>query len=368
MLMHSEDCGKFDGRDLRTLTWPHPAGKENQSGAAETRTGFRASRATCRGFSLVELLVSMVVLTVIMGGIVTTLASSQEAYGVSQMQSDMYEKVRGAAELMAQEIGQAGVVTLPAGVTIGGSGVTGSGTAQAVTVSSTTSMYSGTGTSGEAVLVDAGNTSEELVNITALTSTTMSGIFTKNHSNGAPVTVLGVFPSGIVPQGTTDGSTSNPGAAASTLNLFGDINADGSLVYVRYTCDTTSTPGTLTRSVTTITPGSSTISTAQSLLSTLIVNPSNTTYPTGVPCFIFTQLSVTVGSTTYTFVTNVGITLSVRSLKPDPHTSQYLTMTKSFLDLAPRNLLAGVELANAATSNSALTSRLQATPSNVTAY
>jgi prepilin-type N-terminal cleavage/methylation domain-containing protein len=351
MLMHSEDCGQFDERDPWAPARSRPDENKKPLGVAERHRGFRASRAKCGGFSLVELLVSMVVLTVIMGGIVTMFASSQEAYGVAELQSDMYENVRGAAELMAQEVGQAGGLSLPTSKL--SAAVTASGTAQAVNVSSTTSMYSGAGTSGEAVLVDAGSTNEELVNITALTSTTMTAIFTKAHAINAPITVLGVFPNGVVIPGTTDGSTSNTGAAVSTLNLFGDINADGSLVYVRYTCDTTVTPGTLTRSVTTITPGSNTIGAAQTLLSTLIPNPNNTA------CFQYTTTS-TGG---FTFVTNVGLTISVQSLKPDPHTGKYLTMTKSFLDLAPRNLLAGAELAGAN-----LTNRLQATPSNVLAY
>jgi hypothetical protein len=228
--------------------------------------------------------------------------------------------------------------------------VTASGTAQVVTVSSTTSMYV-----GEQLLVDAGSANEELVTLTALTSTSMSAIFSKSHASGAPVTVLGVFPSGIVPPGATDGSTSNTEPGVSVLNMFGDINGDGTLVYVRYTCDTSVTPGTLTRSVTTITPGVNTIAAAQTLLSTLIPNPG------GTPCFQYTTYPV--GTPANTYVTNVGLTISVRTLTVDPQTQQYLQMTKSFLDLSPRNILAGFELGNAG-----LTSRLQLAPPNVSAY
>jgi hypothetical protein len=151
------------------------------------------------------------------------------------------------------------------------------------------------------------------------------------------------------------------------LNLFGDINSDGTLVYVRYTCDTSVTPGTLSRSVTTITPGVTSISAAQTMLSTLIPNPSSTAYPAGVPCFIYTT-STSPGPpsgvpASYTFVTNVGLTISVQSLRPDPKTKVFLTMTKSFLDLSPRNILAGYQLAN-----SSIWPRLQFTPSNVSTY
>ena len=365
MFTYSEDRGQYAGRDPRIPAGARPVMKKQPVGVGFRRLRFRGSRSTCGGFSLVELLASIIVVAVIMSAIVSAISQAEQAYGSTELQSDMYENVRGAAELMAQEVGQAGVLNLPA--TTLGQAVAASGTAQAVTVSSTTSMYAGAGQTGEAVLVDAGGANEELVYITAITGSKITAIFTKPHAINAPITVLGVFPNGIVVPGTTDGSTSNAGPAVSTLNLFGDINADNSLVYVRYTCDTSVTPGTLTRSVTTIIPGGTTISTAQTLLSTLIPNPATTAYPTGVPCFQFTSVPISVttpsGAVVYTFVTNVGLTISVRSLKADPKSGAYLTMTKSFLDLAPRNLLAGYELANAG-----LNTRLQATPSNVTAY
>jgi hypothetical protein len=226
----------------------------------------------------------------------------------------MFENVRGAAELMTQEIGQAGVVSLPSNPqpTLNAGTAVGATTAA---VTSTTSMFN-----GEQLLIDTGNNKEELVQVNAdptATNIAFTPAFAFTHAVGASVTVLGVFPNGVVFPGTPDGSTSNAEPGISTLNLFGDINADGSLVYVRYTCDTTLTPGTLTRSVTTITPGNNAISTAQTLLSTLIPNPSNTA------CFIYTTNTVTNGCGTYNFVTNVGLTVSVRPLKPDPHTGTF---------------------------------------------
>jgi type II secretory pathway pseudopilin PulG len=304
----------------------------------------RLSSSTCGGFSLIELIVSTAVLMIISGGIVAAISSSEQTYSRTEVKSAMYENVRGVAELMAQEIGQAGLVSLPA--TTLSAAVTANAAAQNVTVSSTTSMYI-----GEALLIDAG-ANEELVPITNLTSTTVTGIFGKPHATGAPVTALGVFPYGVVTPGTTDGST------GTVLNLFGDINGDGTLVYVRYTCapGNTAAPGTLTRSVTTITPGVTTIAASQNLLTTLVANPG------GTACFVYTTPTPQVVAG-YTFVNGVGITLSVQTTLPDPQTNQYLTMTKSFLNLEPRNVLVAYELANAG-----ITTRLQATPANVTAY
>ncbi len=298
---------------------------------------------------MIELLLCMAVLSVILGGVLSAVSQSEQGYGRTELQSDMYENVRGSAELMEQEVGQAGLVSLPA-TTLSAAVLV---AATSATVSSTVSMFK-----GEQLLVDAGSALEESVTLSANpTSTTMtiSPGFAHAHALGAAVTVLGAFPSGVVPPGTTDGSTSVAEPGVSVLNLVGDINSDGSLVYVRYTCDTSVTPGTLTRSITTVTPGVNTISAAQTLLSTLIPNPG------GTACFQYT--SYPVGTPSNTYVTNVGLTVSVRSLRPDPQTNQYLTMTKSFLDMSPRNVLAGFELGNAG-----LTNRIQAAPPNVTLY
>ncbi len=327
------DYGKHRERNRRAVTRRHsPA----------------LRKPTCGGFSLLELMASMVILSLIMGGFISALSTSEQSYARTELGSDMYENVRSVAELLAQEIGQAGLVSLPA-TTLTAAAAIGATTA---TVSQTASMYV-----GEQLLVDAGSASEELVTLTAVTSTTFTAgtAFAHAHASGAPVTVLGAYPTGIVPVGATDGSTSVNEPGKSILNMYGDINGDGSLVYIRYTCDTTATPGTLTRSVTTITPGVNTINAAQTLLSTLIPNPG------GTPCFQFT--SYPVGTPSNTYVTNVGLTISVRSLTPDPQTQAYLTMTKSFLDLSPRNVLAGFELGNAG-----LTTRLQAQPPNVSLY
>ncbi len=169
------------------------------------------------------------------------------------------------------------------------------------------------------------------------------------------------IPSGQGAFTVTDGSTCN------VLNLWGDLNSDGTLVYVRYTCNfptSSPTPGTLTRSVTTITPGGNTVSTAQTLLSTLISNPPSTA-PS--PCFQYDistqQITVNGTTNTYYMVANVGLTISVQTLKPDPITGQYLPMTKSFLDLSPRNILAGFEQAYWGDAG-----RLQNPPPNVQHY
>jgi len=298
----------------------------------------------CKGFTLLEMMASMAVLLVIAGGIISVINLSQQAYGRTELKSDMYENVRGVAELMAQEIGQAGLVSLPTNPTPTVTpAVVSNSVAQTVNVSSTTSMFN-----GETLLIDAGP-SEEPVTIISVTPTTIQAIFAQNHLAGATITALGVYPTGIVPPGAIDGST------GTTLNLYGDLNGDGSLVYVRYVCapGTTAAPGTLSRSSTTITPGVNTISASQNLLSTLVPNPN------GTACFQYATTPVNGGNS----VNQLGITLTVQTNEPDPQTQQYATMTKSFLNMEPRNIMMAIEL-----SGLQLTNRLQAQPPNVAAY
>jgi prepilin-type N-terminal cleavage/methylation domain-containing protein len=350
MFAHSKDHGQFCGKHLWASAHRLPVANKKPL-AAGRPLGLRSCPASSAGFSLLELLVSITVLVVISGGVLSVIGFYQKSFARTEVRSDMYENVRGVAELMEQEIGQAGLVSLPSSPSPTLSSAVAPGVlAQTVNISpTTTSMFV-----NEQLLVDAGN-SEELVTVTAVTATTIKAIFGKTHAIGAPISALGVFPSGIVPPLTADGSTAN------VLNIFGDINADGSLVYVRYTCTpgTSAAPGTLTRSVTTIVPGVNAISASQTLLSTVIGG-------VGAVCFQYT----TQAAAGYTFVTNVGFTLSVQATRPDPQTLQYSTMTKSFLNLAPRNVLAGLEVA---TASSPITNRLQpalpaTAPANVLVY
>jgi prepilin-type N-terminal cleavage/methylation domain-containing protein len=289
------------------------------------------------GFSLIELMVSLAVMLVIAGSALAALNYIQKVYVSQQMQADMHAGLRGSFELLTQEIGQAGSLGFtPQTIS---SGVTGGSTAQTVTLSSAANIFV-----GELLTVDTGS-SQEVVQVTALPGTNqVTGVFLQNHSSGAPVLAFGVFPQGVL-------STST----ANSLQLFGDINADGSLVYVRYDCDTAA--GTLSRSVTTVAPGVTTRNASQILLTNLVANPG------GTPCFQYgTAVPVTIGATTYTFVPSVAVSLTVQTSKRDPQTGAFVTMTKSFSNLASRSVLAGLAIAQASSPTPNL---LQPTPAGV---
>jgi prepilin-type N-terminal cleavage/methylation domain-containing protein len=191
------------------------------------------------GFSLLELTVSIAVLLIISGATFSALNFSQKAYASQQLQADVHAGLRGTFALLAQEVGQAGSLNfIPQTLS---AAVTGGTVAQTVQLSSTANIFV-----GEELTVDTGS-NQELVQVISFPGTNqISGIFRQNHALAAPVTAQGVFPNGVL---TT--------TAGNTLQLFGDVNADGSLEYVEYDCNpgSTSAPGTLTRSITTIAPG-----------------------------------------------------------------------------------------------------------------
>jgi prepilin-type N-terminal cleavage/methylation domain-containing protein len=287
------------------------------------------------GFSLLELLASISILLVIAGGAFSALSYYQRMYQVTELAADMHDSTRSAMDLMAQEIGQAGLLSSASSqVTTLGAAVTGSGTVQSVAFTSASSVFV-----GEKLTVDVGS-NQELVAVTAKSSNNVTGIFGKNHTNAAVVNASGIFPQGVL-------TTSN----ANQLQLVGDINGDGTLVYVEYNCNNQAPgPGTLTRSITPITAASK--NAASILVDAVMPNPG------GTACFQYPSPLPTAGG--FTFVPQVGVTLTLQSSSRDPVTGAYLTITKQALDLVPRNVQMGLTMANAG-----VTDRLQPAPPGV---
>jgi type II secretory pathway pseudopilin PulG len=298
------------------------------------------------GFSLVELMVSMILVIVVFGGVTTALNKLSKSQRSIWNRTEMHSGVRGATELLQQEVGQAGRITLPAPIALTGSTNTIAALAPVsltVGVSSTVGLFV-----GEQLVIDAGD-NIETIQVTALDAagSTITATFAAGltHPVGAPVQVLGGFSSGIVPTTMTNGST------GSVLKLYGDINADGNMVYVEYSCDTVA--GNLYRNVVAWdAPSKPAVTSAQVLLANIVANPG------GTPCF--TYQTATVGANTY--VLNVAITLSVRSQMVDPVTHQFQSETKALLNVAPRNVFNTWELASIG-----LTNRIQPMPASVQA-
>jgi Tfp pilus assembly protein PilW len=260
-----------------------------------------------------------------MAAVLSLMSSYEKTYVGEQQRDDQRDALRGAAELMTQEIGQAGYLGFASSQLTSAILIVGS--QPAVLSSSASTPYIFT---GEKLLVDAGP-SEELVTVVAASGTTVTANFAKTHAAGAPINALGAFPTGVL--STTNGST---------LDLYGDINSDGTLQYVEYKCDTTA--GTLTRSMTPATL--LTMNAADIVLDHLVANPG------GAPCFQF-QTQTNSGTT---YVTSVFVTLTVQTAAKDPTTGVYQSLKYSF-EAAPRNVLAALALAQVKD-----TDRLQPTP------
>ena len=285
-----------------------------------------------QGFSLLELMVSTVIILIVAGGAFGALNYYQKTYQHTEIGADMHDNLRSAVDLIIQEVGQAG--SLPTG-TLGtrtlSAAVFPSAVAQTATVNNATGFFD-----GEKLLVDAG-ANQELVTLTAVGSYSITGVFGKTHNAGAQVNAIGLFPQGILNTST-----------GTKLQLFGDINGDGTLVYVEYTCNyVAGGAGTLTRSVTPV--GTGAINPATVLVDNLIANPG------GTPCFQYPAAPPVVAG--FTFVNQVGVTLTVQSATRDLLTTNFETMTNSAPDIAPRNIQMGLDLANAGVTN-----RLQPKP------
>src|SRR5262249_32019245 len=72
-----------------------------------------------QGFSLIELLVATLVLLVVMGVVMTALRQSSQQQQTIWNRTEMHSGVRGATELMQQEVGQAGRVVAMDPATLG---------------------------------------------------------------------------------------------------------------------------------------------------------------------------------------------------------------------------------------------------------
>jgi len=323
------------------------------------------------GFSLVELLVAMTIMLLISGAAVTALLKMTSTQATIWNRTQMHSGIRGATEVLQQEVGQAGRITLGgAAVNTNGNSVAcaTAGCTTTLVVSSTAGMFV-----GERLVVDT-NPNQETVRITAIgsatqltvASTAATGKVLYPHTNNVPVQVLGAFSAGVVPPDTSPSAyaPSGPtmtylnGSTGDTLKLFGDINADGNMVYIEYKCEIpaspSTAPGNLTRNVM---PWNQTTASAASTPSQILLS-NITRNPDGSPCFTYQMNRV---DTTY-FVTDVAITLTVQTQLVDPVTKRFQTETKALLNVSPRNVFNAWQLASLG-----IFERVQPTPPTITA-
>lgn len=299
------------------------------------------------GFTLIELLVSMAVLLVVSGIVVGSTMDMTRLGQKMTNRSDMHSGVRNATALLQQEVGQAGRVSLPAPVFLNGAtgiGVFTVAIRDAAGQQTTDGMFV-----GEHLIVGTG-ANEETVTLTAVDTgaDTITADFAFAHVAGAPVAATGGFSAGVIPTTMANGSTGN------VLKIVGDVNGDGRMVYVEYTCDLANER--LYRNVMAYDAGAKpAVTVEQILLTNLMTNPVNAA---GVnpPCFTYQER--TFAGTTW--VIGVAIMTTVRSQQRDQNTGDFQRVTKALLNVAPRNVVAVWQ--NASLSN---TNRVQPLPPSV---
>jgi prepilin-type N-terminal cleavage/methylation domain-containing protein len=321
------------------------------------------------GFSLAELMVSMAIMLLIAGGATSALLRMTSAQATIWNRTQMHSGIRGATEVLQQEVGQAGRVAAPNSMKLGAGIAAGTRTVTVGCVSAcatNTTAVSGLFV-GEQLLIDAGcydtaipcTSREETVTLTDVStaSTTITAVFLQDHAANAPVQVRGAFATGVIPPLASPSSYAN-GSTGSVLKLYGDINADGKMVYVEYSCvipapvSGVQSPGNLYRNSMdwNAAAPSPAPAASQILLGAIMPNPDNS------PCFTY-QTQVVSGKY---YVTDVAITLTVQTQLIDPVTRQYQTETKALLNVSPRNVFNAWALASLGMSN-----RIQPIPPQV---
>jgi prepilin-type N-terminal cleavage/methylation domain-containing protein len=294
------------------------------------------------GFTLIETMVALVVFVVVSGIVMSGMVQMTKVDGTVANRTQMHSGVRSATELLQQEIGQAGRISLPTAVmpvTITGPIVAGV-LPQSVAVSSITNMFP-----NMLLDVDAGQ-SFEVVTVTAVAPGSITAVFSKPHTvSPIPVQVSGSFGTGIVPPalglacataGYTPYAGPGNGSDCSTLKLYGDINGDGNIVYVEYKCDTTNNPGFLYRNEVANAVALGTVKPAVDPSMYLLNNVEPN--PNGNGCFSYQVQNADINGVAVPFVTDVAVTLTVQTQLLDPQTHAYQRETKALLNITPRNV------------------------------
>ncbi len=295
------------------------------------------------GFTLVELLVSVAILMAVSGLMMRGTLDMSRLGAQQSNRSEMHAGVRNATALLQQEVGQAGRVAFPAAASLQGA-VTAVGNQWRTVTPSVAGMFAGL-----RLVVGLGDT-QEIVQVLEVNTGTnqIRANFTALHAAGSRLAPAGGFAEGIIPTTRTNGST------ASVLKIVGDVNSDGKMVYVEYTCNWVA--GRMFRNMMPYGAASKpALTVEQILLDNLLPNPPN---PGGAvpPCFTYQQL--TIGDNTY--VINVAIMTTVRTHDRDVITRQFQTVTKALLNVAPRNVFHVWQIASLGYNN-----RIQPLPATV---
>ena len=325
------------------------------------------SRRLQTGFTLLETMVALTILLGVAAIVMMGLTRLIRVQGTIANRTDMHTSVRSATELLEQEIGQAGSVSLgPAGTAVTMSAVALGASNFTLTsnpANATLKLYP-----KEQLLVGDG-ANPEVVIVTAAGPAANAGaaVFLTAHPANTPVYSLGAFASGIVPPDAGGAACTVAAGYVPTLNgstctklkLYGDLNNDGNLLYVEYTCaaGTQAAPGLLYRNQMPFDSGAKPANdNTMILLNSVLQNP-NDNNGNAVPCFSYQARNDGFGNW---YVVDVAVTLTVQTQNIDPQTRQFQNETKALLNVSPRNVANAFNLASLGSNN-----RIQPMPDSV---
>jgi prepilin-type N-terminal cleavage/methylation domain-containing protein len=322
----------------------------------------RKTNANPRGFTILELMIGMALFLVLSSAILSGMASLQKNYRNRELRTTMQQRLRAAMELMAQEIGQAG---LQSSTVESNDETTSTQTLARYTLSSVTATSAVVSPSavgmyvGEWLQVGGGST-QDPTQITAITGNTIAVNFNNlPHADGTVAFPMGVFPHGILAGLSGDPSTGGDANHASKLAFYGEINGPSAtngngLVAVEYSCPT---PGSSNKSLmrtewnalTGVQLGTSSL--IDNVTSCFFCWPGSTASacPTGTTTPDTVQLAAS--GTSYPMITQVGFSVTVQETDIVSGTQQLISITKSYSNVQPRNIIAADAIYNLACSS-----------------
>jgi prepilin-type N-terminal cleavage/methylation domain-containing protein len=307
------------------------------------------------GFSLIEVLVSVIIITVLMSAVFQFLRFNQQRYRGDQLLAERNQGARSALELMTLELQQAGHNPNLSTTRSLSAAATQTGGIVSVSVNSTAGIFYGN-------LVEIGSSAtdsnREVVQVTGdsthtITSTTFPAIITLSHASGQAVFTRSLpFPNGILYNAAAVGT--NQSVDVNLIQYFGDIEGNGSLRYGEYKLAELVPPRTSTLQCTTPSGPQNCHILELSRFITPIMNPnipanksatSDTfspladnilAFPDGTGVFfnpdqkpIFKLNYDTFGNLTYgftTYVRSVDIDLTMQTVDKDPEVNEFRTI------------------------------------------
>jgi prepilin-type N-terminal cleavage/methylation domain-containing protein len=327
---------------------------------AENHLGGRVRVA--QGFSMIELLASVTIITLLMSAVFAFMFQAQKRFQGNVVVTESNQSARAALEVTTQEIGQAGYNPQYYPHKTSTAGITANADPQCLTLNNINQI-----SLGDWLQVDTGANSEtvQVVGVTGKPPTSpyvpfcgtpgpnqIYGVFQMTH-NTTPFPVISYkmpYPAGIL-QGT---GTSDD----RTLEFFGDINNDGVVRYVVYSLTPTTSPATtvsiggatytlynLRRSITPVTFTAGAVNSPSSpLVQNVLYDMTNARGPTGQPIFSYPNtVLVGVVPNQVTVVGTIVVTLSV-AVNPRSLESGRIEWYTMATQIRPLNLTAAVAI------------------------